>query len=104
MIEIQFHYQFTQHFRMKLQIRKSLSCTFNFICADRLNEGGRYANSEAYSIDNVQTMSGNSDEEMELVIGSERASTKDGASTLKSVNKQLVTSSLSKSSPSPSGL
>jgi tetratricopeptide (TPR) repeat protein len=40
-----------------------------------------------YSIDNVQTISGVGDEEMELVIGSAKASQKDGASNSKSENK-----------------
>jgi len=40
-----------------------------------------------YSIDNVQTISGAGDEEMELVIGSAKASQKDGASNSKSENQ-----------------
>jgi tetratricopeptide (TPR) repeat protein len=40
-----------------------------------------------YSIDNVQTVSGAGDEEMELVIGSAKASQKDSASRSKSTNK-----------------
>jgi tetratricopeptide (TPR) repeat protein len=40
-----------------------------------------------YSIDNVQTISGAGDEEMELVIGSAKVSRKDGASNSKSENQ-----------------